>query len=358
MEISEDALRHNLRVVREKIGESSRIISVVKADAYGHGIECVYPALADGSDLFAVANLTEGQALRALGCKKPIILLSPCLPAEHNIVAREGFIPTISSVLEAEAFQLHSPDGNCPIHFAVDSGMGRIGAWIQTAMEQIARIAQMPGISIHSVSTHLPSADEDAAFTKTQLEQFSEFAEEVKAQFPYIACHALNSAGIQQFSDYALDMVRPGLMLYGATSLRTFRELLQPALTWKTRVLLVRDIPAGRSISYGRTFVTPSPLRAATLSVGYADGYPWQSSGRHSAVLLGGKHCRILGRVTMDQIVVDAIGSGVKPGDIATLIGNDGTESIRTEEVAERAQTIPWHIFTGIGQRVKRIAVA
>ncbi|MEO8206796.1 MAG: alanine racemase [Chthoniobacterales bacterium] len=357
VEISESALRHNLHAVREQIGLDAKIISVVKANAYGHGVELVHRALSEQTDLFAVANLTEALELQSFGCRKPILLLSPSLPVEYAAIASAGFIPTISSVQEAEAYQMHASGSQHLIHFAVDSGMGRIGTWIQDAMAQIVRIAQMPHISIHSISTHLPSADEDGVFTKTQLEQFAEFCDTVKAQFPYIACHALNSAGIQQFSDYALDMVRPGLMLYGATSVRSFREKLKPVLSWKARVLLVRDIPAGRSISYGRTFVTPSALRAATLSVGYADGYPWQSSSRHAAVLLGGKHCRILGRVTMDQIVVDAIGADVKPGDIATLIGSDGEETIRAEEVAERALTIAWDVFTAIGQRVQRIAV-
>lgn len=354
-EIDRPALRHNLAVVREAIGPGPKIISVVKANAYGHGIDAVIDALEAGSDLFAVANLVEACEVRATGCKKPVILLGPPLPWEYAAIAKAGFIPTLSSVGEAREYAAHHPESEKPIHFAVDSGMGRIGSWIENALGEIDTIVKIGGLLIQSVSIHLPSADEDGEFTKTQLEEFTAFADKVRAGHPGIAFHALNSAGIQTFASFALDMVRPGLMLYGASSLPEFQSRLHPALQWRTRVTLMRDLPAGRSVSYGRTYVTRSPILAATLPVGYADGYPRQLSGRGASVLINGKRCPLLGRVTMDQIVVDATGTAATAGSIATLIGCDGTERIRAEELADLAGTIPWHIFTGLGNRVQHV---
>ncbi len=209
-------------------------------------------------------------------------------------------------------------------------------------------------MQIHSVATHLPVSDEDVDFTQAQLAGFAGMVADFRRILPGVPAHVLNSAGILGFGRYAMEFVRPGLMLYGSAYPEGFQDLLRPALSWKARVLLVRDVGAGRGISYGRTFVAERPMRVAALAVGYADGFPRQVSMRGACVLLGGRRCPILGRVTMDQIVVDVTGLPVEAGDEAVLVGRQGGEEILARELAEWAGTIAWDIFTGLGPRVRR----
>jgi len=208
---------------------------------------------------------------------------------------------------------------------------------------------------VHSISTHLPVPDEDATYTLSQLRRFAKLANKLRTIAPLAKIHALNSAGILGFSNHAHDLVRPGLMLYGSAYPPKFQPLLRPALTWKARVLLVRDIGRNCSVSYGRTFITAHPMRIASLAIGYADGFPRQVSGREAHVLVGGKRCPVLGRVTMDQVLVDVTRvPQVTAGDEAVLIGEQEGEKILARELAEKADTISWDIFTGIGARVRR----
>jgi alanine racemase len=174
---------------------------------------------------------------------------------------------------------------------------------------------------------------------------------------PHTKFHALNSAGICAFPEFSFDFVRAGLMLYGSASIPAFQSRLVPALAWKTRILLVREVPAGRTVSYGRTFTTTGPMRIATLAVGYADGYQRQASGHDACVLVGGSRCALLGRVTMDQILVDVTDVPASVGDEAVLLGTQGGATILASEMAKWAGTIAWHIFTGIGGRTKRVSI-
>jgi alanine racemase len=168
----------------------------------------------------------------------------------------------------------------------------------------------------------------------------------------------LQSAGTLAFNQRTHEIVRAGIMLYGISPLPEFRELLKPAMTWKTRICLVRDVPKGSSISYGRTFIAPRNMRVATLSAGYADGYPWHLSNRGAGVLVRGKRCPLLGRVTMDLMVIDVSGlDGVQVGDDVVLMGRDGSEEIPCSELGEKAGTITWEIVTRIGARVRRVYV-
>ncbi len=344
-EIDLSAIRNNLRVVREKIGAKAGVIAVVKADAYGHGMEAVAGSLATEVELFGVANLTEAQRIKNLG--RDVMIFSPSLPAERKAVVEENFIATVSSAAEAREF------AGGRINFKVDTGMGRIGSWQDHAAEELQKIPQ--SVSIHSISTHLPVADEDEEYTLKQLKRFETLAATFRRLAPQAKIHALNSSGILRFSDHAHDLVRPGLMLYGSAYPADFQTMLKPALAWKTRVILTREVEPKRSVSYGRTFITKNHTRIATLAVGYADGYPRQVSGQDAEVLIGGKRCPVLGRVTMDQILADI--SAVPEtaiGDEAVLIGSQGGEKILARELADKAGTIPWDIFTGLGARVKK----
>ncbi len=242
------------------------------------------------------------------------------------------------------------------LHLAVDTGMGRMGSTISDFSELRKCIENASHCKLEGVWTHLPSADEDVEFTSKQIAEFRNFIKDSDINDCHI--HIANSAGLLGFHD-KLDfstLARIGLAIYGVSSLPNKGTDLCPALTWKTRVALVRNIPTGASVSYGRSFISNAPRTTATLAVGYGDGYPRNLSHRKTDVLIAGARCPILGRITMDQIVVDVshlIGK-VAVGDEVVLMGNQGDETISASELAEKAGTIAWEIFTGIGTRVER----
>jgi alanine racemase len=352
-EIDRSALRHNLGVVRGKIGAAD-ILAVVKANAYGHGLVGVAEAVANEVQLFGVANLEEALALRTAGLAHPIIVLGPALPGEQGTIVQHEFIPTISTVQEARAF---AGLGTLSVNFKVDTGMGRMGVPEPQWLAAFQAVSALPNLRIHSVSTHMPVSNEDAAYTRDQLVRFRNLVQQFRAEQPGdFKAHVLQSAGTLAFNETPHEIVRAGVMLYGISPLAEFQKLLRPVMTWKTRIALIRDMPAGHSISYGRTFITPREMKVATLSAGYADGYPRHLSNRDAAVLVRGKRCPLLGRVTMDLMVIDvsAIGDAVV-GDEVVLMGRQGDEEISAEELAERAGTITWEIITRIGSRVRRV---
>ena len=353
-EIDRSALRHNAKVVRERTG-SAEMLAVVKANAYGHGLLGVAQTLAGDAQLFGVANLQEALALRE-SLSHPIVILGPATPEERSMITERGFIPTISGLEEAEAFKRFGP---VAINFKIDTGMGRMGVVEHQAVEVFKKLAALPNINIHSISTHMPVSNEDTEYTRDQLVRFRNIIERIRAEFPgTYKAHVLQSAGTLAHNAEAFDIVRAGIILYGISPLPEFQKLLKPVMTWKTRICLVRDMPKGSSVSYGRTFITPREMRVATLSAGYADGYPWQLSNRGAAMLARGQRCPLLGRVTMDLMVIDVTNiDDVQVGDEVVLMGRDGSEEISCAELAERAGTIPWEIVTRIGARVPRVYV-
>ena len=356
-EIDTGALRHNAAVVRERIG-SADLLAVVKANGYGHGMVGVARALADDTQLFGVANLEEAIQLRA-ALPHPIKILGPVLPEERSTIAEHGFVPSISTLEEAEDFNRMAPGAPVAVNFKIDTGMGRMGVPETEAVELFKKVSALPQIKIHSVSTHLPVSNEDAEYTRDELSRFRKIVELFRAEVPgNYKAHVLQSAGVLAFADPVFDIVRGGIMLYGISPLPEFQKLLKPVMTWKTRIALVRDMPKGSSISYGRTFITPRQMRVATLSAGYADGYPRHLSNRGAAVLVRGKRCALLGRVTMDLIMIDVSGiEDVDPGEEVVMMGRQGDEEISCAELAEKADTITWEIITRVGSRVPRIFV-
>lgn len=351
-EIDRDALRHNARIVRERIGEAE-MLAVVKANAYGHGLMGVAETLAEQAQLFGVANLEEALALRER-FHLPIIILGPSLPDEMPTIVERGFIPTISTFEEARAFDRI---GKTSINFKVDTGMGRMGAVEPEAIEVFKRVAGLSKIELHSVSTHMPVSDVDPEYTKDQLVRFRKVVKQLRENVPggYKA-HVLQSAGTLGFNETIDEIVRAGIVLYGISPLPEFQELLKPAMTWKTRIGLIRDVPKGHSISYGRTFITPKPMRVATMTAGYADGYPRHLSNVGAEMLVRGKRCPLLGRVTMDLMVIDVSENpGVEVGDEVVLMGRQGDAEIPCRELSDKAGTITWDITTRMGQRVKRV---
>lgn len=358
-EIDHAALRHNAKAVRAAIGGHSGIIAVVKADGYGHGGPEVAATFATFAEQFAVATLEEARAVRAAVPERDILILSPCIPGERAAVVAAGFIPVVSGADEAAEYAKAAGKERARVHFCVDTGMGRIGAWQDDAPAFAREIAGMENILVESVSTHLPAADSDAAFTEEELRSWAVLTERLREILPGAKFHALNSAASFKWPAFAADRVRPGLTLYGISPLPEFQVRLRPAMALKTRVTLVREIGAGRSVSYGRDFVAPGPMRLATLAAGYADGYPRQASGRGAQVLVRGRRCPVLGRITMDQLVADvsALPPDVACGEEVVLFGAQGGDAISVDEVAGWAGTISWDIFTRLGRRVRKVHV-
>lgn len=355
VEIDRAALRHNLKAVRKFSGNAG-IMAVVKANGYGHGLTEVAAVMRHSVEIFAVASLGEALLLRKTETRTPILLLSAALPDEYREIARHGFIPTISSLKEALLYAKNAPR-RAPIHFKVDTGMGRLGALIDEAEDTLQAIARL-SLTIQSISTHLSSADSDRATTLKQLKEFERLLPLLRAHAPEAKVHVLNSAATMLYPDRSGDLVRAGLALYGISPIPRFQKLLRPALAWKASVTFIHDLPKGHLISYGGTYTAPRNLTVAVLPAGYADGYPRQLSGKGASVLIRGKRCPVLGRVTMDQIMVDVSAvKGIKVGDEAVLVGKQGQKGkgkaeITATEVAQKADTIPWHLFCGITARV------
>ena len=353
-EIDHAALRHNAQAVRASIGEKPGIIAVIKADGYGHGGPEVAKTLAASAEQFGVATLEEARTVRAAAPEKDVLILSPCLPSEREAVVRDGFIPVVSSTAEAKAYAHFAKGKPVRIHLCVDTGMGRIGVWQEEAIKTAQEIAALPCIEVESISTHLPVADSDPDFTAQELEAWDKLVTQLRPILPKAKFHALNSAASLEHRQHAADRVRPGLALYGISPLPAFQKLLKPVMTLTTAITLIRDVGPGRGISYGRDFVTPKPMRIATLAMGYADGYPRQTSNKGAQVLIRGKRCPILGRITMDQFMVDVtdLPRDVAPGEEVVLFGKQGDEEITVGEVAAWAGTITWDVLTRLGKRV------
>ncbi len=354
-EIDLGALRHNLAVARE-FARGREIMPVVKADAYGHGLAQVVEALAAEVSWFGVATVEEGLVVADRSAAK-VFVLGPVLPGERTVAADRGFVVPVSSLEEAQAFDaLKKP---VEAHLAIDSGMGRMGCLEADAAELVSRIGAMKNLRLAGVATHFPSADEDAGFTRRQIARTGEILRDLP---DFAEIHLSNSAGLLGFAadQPFATLMRPGLMLFGLSPLPEFQDRLRPVMSLKSRVTLVRDLPAGHGISYGSAYVTQQPTRVATVGIGYGDGYPRHLSGQDAEVLLGGRRCPILGRVTMDQIMVDVSGAGQspQPGDEVVLMGRQGDETpILATEIAQKAGTIAWEILTGVTQRVHRVYV-
>lgn len=355
------AYDHNLDMVRNLIPSDCAIMAVVKAEAYGHGlVPMARRAVASGVAMLGVATVDEGVALREAGIDAPVLVLvqpgEDALPlaVEHDLQLM------ISDVAAAERLGQVARKANkvLPIHCKIDTGMGRQGFEVDHAIADLVFITRISNVDIEGIATHFPAADlKDDPFTLNQIKVFRRLMKQLgKKGVPFEVAHAANSAAILNYADGCLSMVRPGLMTYGVwpTAPPAGSSVLRPVLRWETRVVLLKQLEAGATVGYGRTYATAKPMRAAILPVGYADGYKHRLSNK-ADVLIRGRRCPVRGSVNMDQIVVDVGAAGdVAAGDTATLIGSDGNETITVEELAQHAGTIPYDILVGIGPRVHR----
>ena len=351
-EIQLHLLIDNVRALRSQLPNRCGIMSVLKSDAYGHGLVEVATTLRNESVAFAVACLSEAIKLQKGISDRDILILGAALPEERQQIVKHRFIATISSVEEAMAYAKYAGVHPARICIKIDTGMGRLGIWKEEAEYCLQVLARIPGLSVHSIATHLPVWDEDPIFSWQQLQWMESHRVAFRKLFPDALLHVLNSTGILEFPDNSFDLVRPGLALYGIAVPSRHQYRLRPALSWKTHVVTVRYVGQGRSVSYGRTYVTSKSSRLATLAVGYADGYPY-SVGTSATVLIRGQRCPIVGRVTMDSIVVDIseIPEIVGGGEEVVLIGRDGKEEILASDMANWASTIVWEILTRINSK-------
>jgi alanine racemase len=300
-----------------------------------------------------VANVGEARRIRNAGVATRIYLLGATWSEEREEIVARDWTPCISSLDEAEQFnRLAAARGKrLKVHLAVDTGMGRGGFVADHLPEKLAQLEGMEHLEIEGIGSHLPSADEDAEFTLRQFERFHAIIRELGGSGRFKWMHLSNSAGLLGYDPGVCNLSRPGLMLYGVSPLAGFQGKLATVMTLKSRVTLVRRLPTGHGISYGRQFVTTRPTRVATLGIGYGDGYPIHVSGKGAEVWIRGQRLPILGRITMDQMMVDVTAvEEVREGDEVEVFG----ANIPVAEIAEKAGTIVWEIFTGITPRVQR----
>lgn len=354
-EINLNALSHNLCEVRKKIGNKS-ILAVVKADAYGHGaIEISRHLLKNGVSMLGVAFTNEAIILREAGIKAPIVVFFD----RDNIDAyfKYNLTPTIFDLNTAKKFSIEACKRKLEIavHIKVDTGMGRVGFDLKNAMMSISKIALLKNIKLEGLMSHFSDAEvKDKSFATMQLKNFLHLVSSLKAKrihFKYL--HMANSAAILSMPESHLNMVRPGIMLYGYGYSEA--DNLKPVLSLKSRILFLKKVPPGTPISYDRTFITKRKSTIATIPIGYADGYNRKLSN-YGEVIINGRRAPVIGRVCMDTIMADVTEiPNVSKNSEVVLIGRQGKEEITAQDIADRIDTIPYEVLTSIGQRIKRV---
>lgn len=368
-----NAIRYNFNSIKEKISEGTKVLCVLKADAYGHGAEFLvkeYERL--GADYYGVSNLDEALQLRKAGAKKPILIFGYTPPEMAETLSKENVSQALFSLEYAKELYNSCKEKNVKVkvHLKIDTGMSRIGFFCQNdedinkSIKEIEKIRKdMPLLDIEGMFTHFSVSDDVTNNREYTIYQFNNFKkvisglEELGIKVPLK--HCCNSGGIISFPEMQLDMVRAGVILYGLyPSKETEGKIdLKPAMELKAVVSQVKEIPENTSLSYGRTFVSGDKMKIASVTIGYADGYSLKFSN-NAELLVKGKRAKIVGRVCMDQLMIDVTNiEGVKSGDEVTVFGCDGTEKISVDEMAEKIGTINYEIVCLIGKRVPRIYI-
>lgn len=366
-EIDLDAVIYNMESMHGNISKNTKIMAVIKADGYGHGAVEIAETIEHIDYLFgyAVATVEEGQILRNHGIKKPILILGYVFPEQYEEMIKAEIRPTVFTKEMAIALSdaAQKAEMDCLIHFAIDTGMSRIGYQVtEEAAEEMAQLAKLPHIMVEGIFTHFARADEaDKTHTYKQLEQFDKIVSMLQKRGIHIPIHhSSNSAGIVEVPRGNMDLVRAGITLYGLwPSEEVDKNIidLKPVLSLITHVAYVKELEAGREISYGGTYITKEKRLIATIPVGYADGYARGLSNK-GEVLIHGKRAPIRGRVCMDQFMVDVTDIGnVKSGDEVILIGRDQNEIITMEEVGMRSGRFNYEFVCDLGKRIPRVFV-
>jgi alanine racemase len=364
VEIDLEALRFNLRQVRQRVGPDCEILAVVKADAYGHGARSAAPVLATaGADQFGVAMVGEGIDLRRYGIEQPIVVLGGVFPGEEDAVLIHQLQPALYDLDTARRLDAAARAAGIRVacHLKVDTGMGRLGFRPERLGEILGQLNELPGIEVRGVISHLALADEpEKPFTTTQIERFQAVVAQVReAGFTPRYLHLANSAAIYSRDLAGCNLVRPGISLYGGLTGTPFEQDVpqQPVMRFLSQVAQLKDVPPGEGVSYAHRFVTARPSKLAAVPVGYADGYNRLLSNR-GEVLIRGRRAPVAGTVCMDWILVDVTDiPDVVVGDRVTLLGRDGSECITALEWADKIGTITYEVFCNISKRVPRVFV-
>jgi alanine racemase len=367
-EVDADCLAHNYHAIRNYIHKDCKLMAIVKADAYGHGAPFVageFEAL--GADYFGVSNMEEALQLRGSGIKKPILILG-YTPAEYagEMIAK-GITQTVLSLQYAKELSkaAQSAGGTLKVHIKIDTGMSRIGFLYHDpvknagSIDEIMEVSNLPALDLEGIFTHFAVSDEpEKDFTKIQFERFTDIIQKLGDRgLKFRLRHCCNSAGLLNFPQMQLDMVRPGIILYGMTPAEgmPLPIELKPVMSLKTIVSQVKTLESGTAVSYGMKYVTDGKKRVATLPVGYADGFA-RSLSNKADVLIAGKRARIIGRVCMDQCMADVTDiPEAAENKIVTVIGRDGDNCVTMEELADFMGTINYETACLIGKRVPRV---
>lgn len=361
VEIDLDAVKHNVDCVRRMVPAGVRMLLVVKADAYGHGSVRISRFAVDcGVDMLGVATLDEGTELRKAGIKLPILVLSPVLPQEIEGCLENDLAVTASSYEFVEAASRIGARRaqSCAIHVEIDTGMGRAGIAQARAVEAIRAMSALPGISLDGVFTHFPASDSDVDFTKDQIRAFTDIVDELGRgglSFKYV--HCANSAAVINFPSSHFNLIRPGLLVYGHAPSIILKDAIDivPVMSFKARLVLVREMPAGASISYGRTFIASEPITMGVVPVGYGHGLSHRLSNR-GMFLFRGKRVPVIGRVTMDMTMLDLTGfAGAGVGEEIVIFGRQGGARITADDIARWDETLNYEVLCRISKRVPRV---
>lgn len=369
-QVNLDAIDENFNTVKSCLKAETMVCCVVKADAYGHGaVRLAEEYVSLGADWFAVSNLDEAVQLRDAGIKLPILILGytpPCMAAElcRHDVTQAVIGAEYGLKLSEEAVKAGV---SVKAHIKLDTGMSRVGFFYQNperdgeSISKIEKICHLPGINAEGIFTHFAVADEGEngrAFTQRQFKNFTNAISKLNSRgINFKIRHCANSAAIFDYPEMQLDMVRPGIILYGLQPSGEIlhKRILVPAMELKSAVSLVKAIPTGTAVSYGSKFVSGKSTTVATVPVGYADGYP-RKLYEKAYMLVRGRRAKIIGRVCMDQLMLDVSGiPDVKTGDTVTVFGSDGSEGISADELADYTDTINYEIICGVSKRVPRI---
>lgn len=363
LELSQEALKHNLLLVKQLTLPGAAVLAVVKANSYGHGLREIGQCLHDEVAYFGVSTVEEALALRRNGISTPILLFGVPFREAVETALESDVSLAVSSVEQAceiarTAERLAKP---AVIHVKVDTGMGRLGIPAREAIRSVEKIASLEELRLEGIFTHFPQGEgEQDAFTQNQIRTFREVIEGASRKGIHFAYrHAANTVGIVNYREAHFNLVRPGILLYGVRPSRSFKGHLElkPVLSWKAKLILLKRLQAGESTGYGRTFVADRETVIGILPVGYSHGYSFALSGK-SEVLFSGKRYRVAGRVSMDYIAVD-FGTGFegKAGDTVTLLGREGNEEITVETLAELSGTIPYEVITRLSGTIPRMLI-
>ncbi|MBE9537063.1 MAG: alanine racemase [Proteobacteria bacterium] len=360
-EIDLSALRSNYKQVKEETAKGCRILAVVKADAYGHGAVQVSKELESmGVDYLGVAILEEALELREAGIKSPMMILSGLFEGQEGAAFDYDLTPVVYTLESAERFNLEAIKRKkcCSIHIKVDTGMGRLGVRADKAVSLLTKVAKMEWIDIEGLATHFSSADEPQKnSTIKQIRLFTSIVEEAeKLGLDIPLKHAANSAGTFHFPQGHFNMVRPGISLYGVSPSCSMKNKggLKPVMSLKTKVMEIKKLERGETVSYGETYTAKQESTIAVIPVGYADGYRRELSNT-AEVVIRGKRAKVAGRICMDMTMIDVTGiDGVKKGDDVYLMGGSYDNAVTACEIADIAGTIAYEVLCGVSQRVPR----